>query len=65
MNNVASITITEAMAASGLSRTRLIELCRKERIKSRKYGPMWILNVDSLQEYLNGRKLGRPKKGAE
>jgi hypothetical protein len=45
------ITIREAVSQSTLSYQQISNLARKGRIKSRKSGSVWIIDIESLEEY--------------
>jgi excisionase family DNA binding protein len=52
MNEVMALTITEAVRASGIGRTRLYELIRDGRIDARKDGSRTLVMPKSLRKYI-------------
>ncbi|NJM40122.1 MAG: helix-turn-helix domain-containing protein [Anaerolineae bacterium] len=46
------ITTREAAEISGYNRVYLYELIQKHRIKAQRFGPVWQIDRQSLQTYL-------------
>ena len=56
------ITIREAVPQSSLSYQQISNLARKGKIKSRKSGNVWLINLESLKEHeAEMEKLGSKK----
>jgi excisionase family DNA binding protein len=55
------ITVNEAAKLSGYNAVHLRRLFRSGEVKARKFGETWMVDKDSLMEYLKRTKRG-PKK---
>jgi len=50
------VSVREAAEETGMSESKLRELCREHRIKSRKDGKRWLILWKSLEEYLEAEE---------
>ena len=67
-NSVEWLTVSEAVKLSGYNADHLREVIREGKIKARKFSIVWMVNRESLLEYVKkaqtwGKKRGRkPEK---
>jgi len=55
------VGIEEAVKRTGLSDIYLRKLCRTNKVRARKFGMSWVIDPQSLDDYMKGeRKRGRP-----
>jgi hypothetical protein len=45
------ITVTEAAPQSSYSHVHIVHLVRTQKIRGRKSGTVWLVDLDSLKEY--------------
>ena len=56
------VTVTEAAKETSLSHEHITSLARKGKISARKAGGVWLVELESLQEYVQKMKELGPQK---
>ncbi len=59
------VTTREAAKLTGFSAPHISRLCKQQRIKAERWGRDWMVELESLEEYIKdwqSRKPGRKKE---
>jgi len=57
-----TVTVTEAAKETGLSHEHITSLARKGKISARKAAGVWLIEIESLREYVQKMKELGPRK---
>ena len=63
--DMALVSVTEAAKSAGISDARVRQLLAAHQILGQKYGGIWVLDDESLRQYLaKPQTRGRPRRNA-